>query len=134
VLRFLALLPGLKWARALAGASGEGGQKPVPLPRLEYAPERIRSPSHQDGGFGVQLRLNHPVDPQGARVGWLNGQDLFLDVDSAYRAAQTTAMNRDGIVVGVQTPVKRLHESGSLKSVDERRGKLKVRRMKMADG
>jgi hypothetical protein len=38
------------------------------------------------------------------------------------------AANGDGIVVGVQTLVKRLHEGGWLKSVDERRGKLKVRR------
>jgi hypothetical protein len=62
-----------------------------------------KSSIYQDGEFGVQLRLSHPVDPQGARVGWLYGQDLFLDVDSAYRAAQTMAMNGDGIVVGVQT-------------------------------
>jgi hypothetical protein len=66
--------------------------------------------------------------PQGARAGWLDGQDLFLDVDSAYRVAQAMAANGDGIVVGVQTLVKRLHEGGWLKSVDERRGKLKVRR------
>jgi hypothetical protein len=67
--------------------------------------------------------------PQGARAGWLDGQDLFLDVDSAYRVAQAMAANGDGIVVGVQTLVKRLHEGGWLKSVDERRGKLKVRRV-----
>ena len=66
--------------------------------------------------------------PQGARVGWLDGQNLFLDVDSAYRVAQAMAANGDGIVVGVQTLVKRLHEGAWLKSVDERRGKLKVRR------
>ena len=34
-----------------------------------------------------------------------------------------------GIAVGILTLVKRLHEGGWLKSVDERRGKLKVRRM-----
>ena len=67
--------------------------------------------------------------PQGARVGWLDGQDFFLDIDSAHRAAQAMANNGDGITVGVQTLVKRLHESGRLKSVDERRGKLKVRRI-----
>jgi hypothetical protein len=67
--------------------------------------------------------------PQGARVGWLDGQDLFVDIDSAYRAAQTMAANGDGIVVGVQTLVKRLREGGWLKSVDERRGKIKVRRI-----
>ena len=111
----------------------EGRQKPVPLPRSEYAPERIRSPSHQDGVFSVQLRLNHPVDTHGARVGWLDGQDLFLDLDSAYRAAQTRAADGDGIMVGVQTVVERLYESRSLNRIDERRGKFKVRYMKMAD-
>jgi hypothetical protein len=67
--------------------------------------------------------------PQGARVGWLDGQGLFLDVDSAYQAAKAVAAGGDGIAVSVQTLVKRLHETGWLKSVDERRGKLKVRRM-----
>ena len=67
--------------------------------------------------------------PQGARVGWLDGQDFFLDIDSAHRAAQAMANNGDGITVGVQTVVKRLHESGRLKSIDEQRCKLKVRRM-----
>jgi hypothetical protein len=67
--------------------------------------------------------------PLGARVGWLDGRDLFLDIDSAFRAAQAMATDGDGIAVGVQTLVKRLHESGWLKSVDERREKLKVRRV-----
>jgi hypothetical protein len=67
--------------------------------------------------------------PQGARVGWLDGQDLFLDIDSAYRAAQTMAADGNGIAVGVLNLVKRLHEGGWLKSVDEQRGKLKIRRM-----
>ena len=83
-------------------------------------------------GWRAQRTRNHRRTewlPQGARVGWLDGQDLFLDIDSAYRAAQAMANNGDGIAVGVQTLVKRLHESGRLKSVDERRGKLKVRRI-----
>ena len=65
--------------------------------------------------------------PQGARVGWLDGDDLYLDIDSAYRATQAMAADGDGITVGIQTLVKRLHESGQLKSVDRQRGKLRVR-------
>ena len=83
-------------------------------------------------GWRTQRTRNHRRTewlPQGARVGWLDGQDLFLDIDSAYRAAQAMAADGDGIAVGVQTLVKRLHESGRLKSIDERREKLKVRRM-----
>jgi hypothetical protein len=57
----------------------------------------------------------------------LDGQDLFLEVDSAYRAAQVMVADSDGIAVGIQTLSKRLHQSGRLKCIDERRGKLKVR-------
>jgi hypothetical protein len=59
----------------------------------------------------------------------LDGQDLFLEIDSAYRAAQAMVEGGDGIAVGIQTLSKRLHESGRLKAVDGRRGKLKVRRI-----
>src|SRR6202035_1824481 len=67
--------------------------------------------------------------PQGARVGWLDGQDLFLDIDSAYGVARAAAAGVDGLAVGSQTLIKRLHESGRLKSIDERREKLKIRRV-----
>jgi len=50
-------------------------------------------------------------------------------MDSAYGAAKAMAADGDGIVVGVQTLVRRLHESDRLKSIDERRGKLKVHRI-----
>ena len=39
------------------------------------------------------------------------------------------AADSDGIAVGNQTLIKRLHESGRLKSIDERREKLKIRRV-----
>jgi hypothetical protein len=58
----------------------------------------------------------------------LDGQDLFLDIDSACRAARVMASDRDAIAIGVQTLVKRLHE-GCLKTIAGQRGKLKVRRL-----
>jgi hypothetical protein len=67
--------------------------------------------------------------PRGPRVGWRDGDDLYLDIDSAYSAAQAMAGDGDGIAVGVQTLIKRLHESGQLKSIDRRREKLRVRRI-----
>lgn len=39
------------------------------------------------------------------------------------------AADGDGIAVGIQTLIKRLHESGRLQSIDQQRGKLKVRRI-----
>jgi hypothetical protein len=38
--------------------------------------------------------------PQGARVGWLDGEDLFLDIDSAYGVARAAAAGVDGLAVG----------------------------------
>jgi hypothetical protein len=67
--------------------------------------------------------------PRGQRIGWLDDRDLFLNIDSAYRAAQAMVTDGDGIAVGIQTLIKRLHESGRLKSIDERRAKLRVRRV-----
>src|SRR6266446_6051658 len=68
--------------------------------------------------------------PHGTRVGWLDGEeDLFLDIDSAYQAATAMAADGDGIAVGIPTLIKRLHEGGRLQSIDQRRGRLKVRRM-----
>jgi len=67
--------------------------------------------------------------PQGARLGWLDGPDLFLDIDSAYGVARAAAAGVDDIAVGTHTLIRRLHESGRLKSIDERRKKLRVRRM-----
>ena len=67
--------------------------------------------------------------PQGARVGWLDGQDLFLDIDSAYRVAQAIVTDDDGLSVGVSALIKRFHETGRLQSTDQRRRKLKIRRM-----
>ena len=52
-----------------------------------------------------------------------------MDIDSAFRAAQAMATDGDGIAEGIQTLIKRLHESGRLKSIDERREKLKIRRV-----
>jgi hypothetical protein len=59
----------------------------------------------------------------------MDGQDLFLDIDSAYGVARAAAAGVDGIAVGIQTLIKRLHESGRLKSIDEGREKLKIRRV-----
>jgi hypothetical protein len=54
---------------------------------------------------------------------------FFLDIDSAYRAANSMAADGDRIAGGFPTLIKRLHESGRLQSIDQHRGKLNVRRM-----
>lgn len=74
-------------------------------------------------------RMSAEWRPQGQRVGWLDGEDLYLEPDAAYAAAQGVA--RDGgepIPVGPKTLHKRLHERGVLAGTEQDRGTLMVRR------
>jgi hypothetical protein len=65
---------------------------------------------------------------QGNRVGWLDGDHLYLDRDAAYRACQTmAAASGDGIAVSAVTLVKRLAERGLLASTEAERKSNLVR-------
>lgn len=67
--------------------------------------------------------------PQGKRVGWLDGEHLFLEPDASYAAAQEIGRKvGDGLAVTPRTLRKRLKERGLLQSVDAARGVLTVRR------
>ena len=66
---------------------------------------------------------------QGARVGWLDGDDLYLEPEAAFAAAQRLARESgDAVPVGSKTLHKRLHEKGLLASTEAGRRKLTVRR------
>ena len=65
---------------------------------------------------------------QGDCVGWLDGNDLYLQPDAAYRIAQTMASNGEGLTISAQVLWKRLNEAGLLASVDEKRQTNKIRR------
>lgn len=66
---------------------------------------------------------------QGACVGWLDGDDLFLEPTSAYRAVQQASRDLgDALAVTPQTLNKRLKEKGLLMSIDGNRETLTVRR------
>jgi hypothetical protein len=69
--------------------------------------------------------------PQGQRIGWLDGDDLYLDAIAAYSVAQRLA--RDGgdpVSVTLRTLKRRLRERGLLASTEHRGGRerLEVRR------
>jgi len=116
--RFLALLRSAIAAGRAHVATRDGTAPASPGARGWRADERARN------------RRRVQWFPHGTRVGWLDGEeDLFLDIDSAYQAANAMAADGDGIAVGIPTLIKRLHEGGRLQSIDQRRGRLKVRRM-----
>jgi len=76
-------------------------------------------------GFGADERTEWR--PQGDRIGWINGNDLYLDRDASYRAAQGIAADGSGIEVSPTTLVRRLRDRGLLVSIDQARETLTVR-------
>ena len=65
--------------------------------------------------------------PQGSRIGWVIGSDLFLDPATSYRVAQTLA-GAERLPISQQTLHHKLRESGFLASVDRGREMVQVRR------
>jgi hypothetical protein len=86
-----------------------------------------RRPS--SGGSAAFGEFVRDWDPQGDRVGWLDGNDLYLEPDASHGIVQR--MSRDsGEPLGVSSHTlrKRLKEAGLLKSTDPTRQTLTVRR------
>jgi hypothetical protein len=67
--------------------------------------------------------------PQGARVGWLDGEDLYLEPVASYGAAQKQGQaSGDALTVSQETLRKGLDERGLLRSKEAGRQVLTVRR------
>jgi hypothetical protein len=64
---------------------------------------------------------------QGECIGFVDGNDVYLLPDAAYRAAQRAAGQGDGVPVAVKTLSKRLHEKGLLITTDATRKRQTVR-------
>jgi hypothetical protein len=68
--------------------------------------------------------------PQGECVGWVDGEELYLQPDAAYAAVQKQGRDSgDALTVIARTLRKRLDERGFLRSTDQKRQVLTVRRM-----
>jgi hypothetical protein len=67
-------------------------------------------------------------EPQGDRIGWLDGDNVYLQPDAAFSMAQRLASGGEGLSVSSQTLWKRLNEAGLLATTDTARNTLKVRR------
>jgi hypothetical protein len=67
--------------------------------------------------------------PVGECIGWVDGDELYLDPTAAYRVAQVAGRDMGEVLaVSEQTLKKRLHEKRLLASVDQKRQTLTVRR------
>lgn len=68
----------------------------------------------------------HGWEPQGKRIGWLEDEELYLDPEASFKAAQEMARHTESIAVGQTTLHKRLHEAGYLATIEGKH--LQVRR------
>jgi hypothetical protein len=67
--------------------------------------------------------------PQGDRIGWVDGDFLYLDRDGSYKAAQTMAVDgSNGIEVSASTLLRRLRDRGLLTEFDRSREVLTARK------
>jgi hypothetical protein len=76
--------------------------------------------------------LNDEWRPQGQRIGWIDGNDVYLDSNAAVAEAQNLARGSgDSIMIDGATLNRRLYERGVLKStdIDKSRKTVTVRRM-----
>lgn len=74
---------------------------------------------------------NESWRPMGERVGWVadEGDDLFLDPDASFAAAQRVGRDTgDPLAIAPRTLHRRLQQAGLLRSVDDARGRLTIRR------
>jgi hypothetical protein len=66
---------------------------------------------------------------QGYRIGWIDGDNLFLEPDASFAQAQRLAAEQgESLSVSQRTLHKRLHEKGLLASTDARRQTMTVRK------
>lgn len=67
--------------------------------------------------------------PQGRRIGWIDGQALYLEPDASYSECQRLAAeSNESLAVATVTLRRRLQERGFLLSTDENRETLLVRK------
>ena len=66
-------------------------------------------------------------DPQGKRIGWVEGKNVYLEPEAAFSVVeQLTAKQGTSLGVSIQTLWKRLSEKGLLQSTDDARHTKRV--------
>ena len=97
--------------------------------KVHLAPRGNESADLTFESCGWRRMMGGSYSPQGDCIGWISGDDVYLDPTAAYGTAQ--AMARDigeCQPVSEQTMRKRLNERAILASVDEKRQTLTVRK------
>jgi hypothetical protein len=101
----------------------------VALARREaHLADRSGSAPDEAAAWGWRLKQKGRTwEPQGPRIGWVSGSDVFLEPSISYQVAQQMA-GAERLLGSEQTLRHRLHERGLLASTDAGRKMVQVRR------
>lgn len=66
--------------------------------------------------------------PQGARIGWIHEDSIYLEPLAAYKIASANASSGESLTLTLQTLKRRLHQKQLLASTDQARETVTVRR------
>lgn len=113
--------------RDLIAAALAAGKAHIAAPNGE-APPNAQAFGWRKGQIG-QFSDGGEWHAQGDRIGWVDGNDLYLIPEAALACAKRMAgENGEGIMVNSSTLHKRLNEKGLLVSIEKTRGTLTVRK------
>src|SRR5262249_13189845 len=117
--------PAVRFLTLLRSAVASGAAHVAWLDGTAPAPPEAWGGRSRTVGLGD---LEHKEwQPQGSCVGWVDGDDLYLDPAAAYAAAQRLGgAGGGGLTVQPRTLHKRLRQGGYLLSVDDVRGRLTI--------
>jgi hypothetical protein len=118
--------PTAAFLRLLGSALGSGGAHLAD--RAGAAPdgrEQACGWRSKQIGYGANERTEW--QSEGPRIGWIDRDDLYLDRDASYRAAQAMAADGSRIEVSPTTLARRLRDRVLLVSIDQARETLTVR-------
>ncbi|HEY7154771.1 MAG TPA: DUF927 domain-containing protein [Gemmataceae bacterium] len=113
--------------RLLAGslASGRGHVADV----AGQEPENSQAWGWRNITIGAGQNMRVEWQPQGRLIGWVEGDDLYLEPEASFAEAQELARHQgDSLPVSSRTLWRRLHERSLLASCDDRRQRYTVRR------
>jgi hypothetical protein len=117
--RFLALLRGALTA-GKAHIADIGDHAPRSCPEAFGWRRSDKSAVSGDGDAGGAVGYT----PLGDLIGWVDGDDLYLEPESAYRTVQVMARDQQQpLPIGRRMLQKSLSEAGTLKSTDKRKSR-----------
>jgi hypothetical protein len=78
----------------------------------------LNPPEIAEGDESRRYKWRYGHSTNGLKIGWFDGNDVYLDADASYKAAREMSVDGSGISIGLDTLRRRLKDQGLLASTD----------------